>query len=107
MWERHPDWDHSAWGALGKPGPKYVWYKNFGDEATRTLAFIKNQYDVDTFMSPDSIEAAKKENPNIASFAKTLPFHDMGDACSYGILMNQLKTPLVKTRSALGAGAGT
>ena len=96
LWQLRDDWQRSAWGALGQPAAKYVFYKNFGDEQTRTLAFIKNQYDVDTFMSPDSIEAAKKQNPNIATFSKTLPFHDMGDACSYGIILNQQKAPLDK-----------
>ena len=96
LWQLRDDWQRSSWGALGQPAAKYVFYKNFGDEQTRTLAFIKNQYDVDTFMSPDSIQAAQKQNANIATFAKALPFHDMGDACSYGIILNQQKTPLDK-----------
>ncbi len=94
LWQRRDDWQRSAWGFLGTPTPKYVLYKNFGDEQTRTLAFIKNEYDVDTFMSPDSIAAAQKQNKNVETFAKTLPYHDMGDACSYGIIMNQQKAPL-------------
>jgi peptide/nickel transport system substrate-binding protein len=96
LWQRRDDWQRSSTGALGEPGPKYVFYKNFGDEQTRTLAFIKNEYDVDTFMSPDSIEAAKAQNPNVQTFAKTLPYHDMNDACSYGIIMNLQKAPLDK-----------
>lgn len=96
LWQLRDDWQRSSWGALGQPAAKYVFYKNFGDEQTRTLAFIKNQYDVDTFMSPDSIQAAQKQNPNIATFAKALPYHDMGDACSYGIILNQQKAPLDK-----------
>ncbi len=94
LWQRRDDWQRSATGSLGEPAAKYVFYKNFGDEQTRTLAFIKNEYDVDTFMSPDSIAAAQKQNARIATFSKTLPFHDMGDACSYGIIMNQQKAPL-------------
>jgi peptide/nickel transport system substrate-binding protein len=94
LWERRDDWQRSATGALGQPVAKYVFYKNFGDEQTRTLAFIKNEYDVDTFMSPDSIAAAQKQNAKIATFNKTLPYHDMGDACSYGIVLNQQKAPL-------------
>ncbi len=94
LWERREDWKRSAWGDLGEPAAKYVLYKNFGDEQTRTLAFIRNQYDVDTFMSPDSIQGAQKQNPNITTFSKTLPYHDMGDACSYGIIFNQQKAPL-------------
>jgi peptide/nickel transport system substrate-binding protein len=94
LWQLRDDWQRSATAAIGQPGPKYVFYKNFGDEQTRTLAFIKNEYDVDTFMSPDSIAAAQKQNQRIATFSKTLPYHDMGDACSYGIIMNQQKAPL-------------
>jgi peptide/nickel transport system substrate-binding protein len=94
LWQRRDDWQRSSTGSLGTPTPKYVLYKNFGDEQTRTLAFIKNEYDVDTFMSPDSIAAAQKQNKAVATFAKTLPYHDMGDACSYGIIMNQQKAPL-------------
>ncbi len=103
LWQRRDDWQRSSTGALGMPAAKYVFYKNFGDEQTRTLAFIKNEYDVDTFMSPDSIQAAQKQNPKVATFAKTLPYHDMGDACSYGIIMNQQKAPLdnVNVRWAL------
>lgn len=94
LWERRADWDRSATAALGEPKAKYVFYKNFGDEQTRTLAFIRNEYDVDTFMSPDSILASQGQNPNVKTFAATLPYHDMGDACSYGIILNQLKAPL-------------
>jgi peptide/nickel transport system substrate-binding protein len=96
LWQLRDDWQRSSWGSLGQPAAKYVFYKNFGDEQTRTLSFIKNQYDVDTFMSPDSIQAAQEQNSNITTFSKTLPFHDMGDACSYGIILNQQKAPLDK-----------
>jgi peptide/nickel transport system substrate-binding protein len=103
LWERRDDWQRSAWGWMGEPAAKYVFYKNFGDEQTRTLSFIKNEYDVDTFMSPDSIAAAQKQNSSVHTFAKTLPYHDMGDACSYGIIMNNAKAPLdnVNVRWAL------
>ena len=94
LWQRRDDWQRSSTGALGEPTAKYILYKNFGDEQTRTLAFIKNQYDVDTFMSPDSIAAAKQQNEAIKTFSATMPYHDMGDACSYGIIMNLQKAPL-------------
>jgi peptide/nickel transport system substrate-binding protein len=94
LWERREDWDRSATAPLGEPAAKYVFYKNFGDEQTRTLAFIKNEYDVDTFMSPDSIQAAQAQNAKVTTFAATLPYHDMGDACSYGVLINNQKAPL-------------
>lgn len=97
LWELRSDWRRSAWGWMGQPKPKYVLYKDFGTEETRTLAFIKNQYDVDTFMSPDSIQAAKAKNSAITTFSSTMPYNDMGDACSYGILMNQEKAPLDNT----------
>ena len=93
LWERRDDWQRSATGGMGEPAAKYVLYKNLGDEQTRTLAFIKNRYDVDTFMSPDGIAAARKQNPLIKTFSKTMPYHDMGDACSYGIIMNGQKAP--------------
>jgi peptide/nickel transport system substrate-binding protein len=97
LWQRRPDWKRSAWGWMGEPKPLYVLYKDFGTEETRTLAFIQNQYDVDTFMSPDSIQAAEARNPAITTFSPTMPYNDMGDACSYGILMNQEKAPLNNT----------
>lgn len=93
LWELRDDWQRSGWGNLGTPKPKYVLYKDFGAEETRTLAFVQNQYDIDTFMSPDSIAAAKARNPAIETFSKTLPFHDMSDACSYGVYINQQKSP--------------
>jgi peptide/nickel transport system substrate-binding protein len=93
LWELREDWERSGWGNLGEPRAKYVLYKDFGAEETRTLAFVQNQYDVDTFMSPDSIQAAKARNPNIQTFSPTLPYHDMSDACSYAIYFNQLKAP--------------
>lgn len=93
LWELREDWQRSGWGNLGTPKPKYVLYKDFGAEETRTLAFVQNQYDVDTFMSPDSIAAAKARNPAIETFSPTLPYHDMNDACSYGIYFNQQKSP--------------
>lgn len=96
LWERREDWQRSATADLGEPAAKYVFYKNFGDEQTRTLAFIKNEYDADTFMSPDSIAAAQAQNPKIRTFAATLPYHDMGDACSYGVNFNLQKAPLDK-----------
>lgn len=94
LWQLRDDWQRSSTGWMGQPAAKYVFYKNFGDEQTRTLAFIKNQYDVDTFMSPDGIAATQKQNSAVKTFAKTMPYHDMGDACSYGIIMNNQKAPL-------------
>ncbi|GLV54131.1 peptide ABC transporter substrate-binding protein [Dictyobacter sp. S3.2.2.5] len=93
LWQRRSDWKRSAWGWMGEPKAQYVLYKDFGTEETRTLAFIKDQYDVDTFMSPDSIQGAEAKNSAISTFSSTMPFNDMGDACSYGILMNQEKAP--------------
>jgi peptide/nickel transport system substrate-binding protein len=96
LWELREDWQRSGWGNLGEPKAKYVLYKDFGAEETRTLAFVQNQYDVDTFMSPDSIAAAKARNPAIETFSPTLPYHDMNDACSYGVYINQLRAPFDK-----------
>lgn len=96
LWQRREDWQRSAWGWMGEPKPKYVLYKDFGPEETRALAFVQNQYDVDTFMSPDSIKAAVAKNNAITTFSPTLPYHNMDDACSYGVLMNQQKPPLDK-----------
>jgi peptide/nickel transport system substrate-binding protein len=93
LWELREDWERSGWGNLGTPKPKYVLYKDFGPEETRALAFVQNQYDVDTFMSPDSIQAAQARNPKIETFSPTFPFHDMNDACSYGIYINLGKSP--------------
>jgi peptide/nickel transport system substrate-binding protein len=94
LWERREDWERSAWGWMGEPKPKYVLYKDFGPEETRVLAFVQNQYDVDTFMSPDSIKAAIAKNDQITTWAPTMPYHNMDDACAYGVLMNQHKAPL-------------
>ena len=94
MWEKREDWERSAWGWMGEPKPKYVLYKDYGPEETRVLSFVQNQYDVDTFMSPDSIKAAQARNEYITTFSPTMPYHNMDDACSYGVLMNQLKAPL-------------
>lgn len=98
LWERREDWQRSAWGWMVKGGdiPKYVLYKDFGPEETRSLAFVNNDYDVDTFMSPSSIKAAQKRNPEIRTFSDKLPYHNMDDACSYGILINLQKPPLDK-----------
>jgi Bacterial extracellular solute-binding proteins, family 5 Middle. len=93
LWELREDWERSGWGNLGEPKPKYILYKDFGTEETRALAFVQNQYDVDTFMSPDSIQAAQARNPNIETFSPTFPYHDMNDACSYGIYINGQKAP--------------
>ncbi|MBM3130516.1 MAG: ABC transporter substrate-binding protein [Chloroflexi bacterium] len=96
LWERREDWKRSAWGWMGEPKPKYVLYKDFGPEETRLLAFMQNQYDVDTFMAPDSIKAAQQKNPAVTTFAKTMPYHNMNDACPYGVLINQHRAPLDK-----------
>lgn len=94
LWERREDWERSAWGWMGEPKPKYVLYKDFGPEETRVLAFVQNQYDVDTFMSPDSIKAAVAKNEAITTWSPTMPYHNMDDACGYGVLINQHKAPL-------------
>lgn len=93
LWELREDWERSGWGNQGEPKAKYVLYKDFGAEETRALAFVQNQYDVDTFMSPDTIQAAKARNPNIETFSPTFPYHDMNDACSYGVYINQQRAP--------------
>ncbi|GAB4515089.1 MAG: ABC transporter substrate-binding protein [Anaerolineae bacterium] len=98
LWELREDWQRSAWGWMVEDGdlPKYVLYKDFGPEETRSLAFVNNEYDVDTFMSPASIKAAQKRNPEIRTFSDKMPYHNMDDACSYGILLNLQKPPLDK-----------
>lgn len=94
LWELREDWDRSAWGWMDEDGymPQYILYKDYGPEETRSLSFVQNQYDVDTFMSPDSIKAAQARNEHIATFSPQLPYHNMDDACSYGVLIN-LQTP--------------
>ena len=94
LWERREDWERSAWGWMGEPKAKYVLYKDFGPEETRVLAFVQNQYDVDTFMSPDSIKGAQQRNDEVTTFSAKMPYHNMDDACGYGVLMNQQKAPL-------------
>jgi peptide/nickel transport system substrate-binding protein len=96
VWQKRDDWKNSAWGWYGEPAPKYVLYKDFGTEDTRVLSFIQNQYDIDTFMSPDSIKAAQAKSPNIQTFNPKLSYHNMDDACHYGLLMNDIKAPYDK-----------
>lgn len=96
LWELREDWERSAWGFLDDDGymPQYILYKDYGPEETRSLSFVQNAYDVDTFMSPDGIKAAQARNSNITTFSPQLPYHNMDDACSYGILLNMQKAPL-------------
>jgi peptide/nickel transport system substrate-binding protein len=105
LWELREDWQRSAWAFLDQDGfmPKYVLYKDFGPEETRSLSFVQNAYDVDTFMSPDSIKAAQARNEHIKTFSPNMPYHNMDDACSYGVLMNMQRPPLdqVEVRWAL------
>jgi len=105
LWELREDWERSAWGFLDEDGymPQYVLYKDFGPEETRSLSFVQNAYDADTFMSPDGIKAAQARNSSITTFSPQLPYHNMDDACSYGILLNLQKAPLddVNVRWAL------
>ena len=44
-------------------------------------------------MSPDSIKAAQSRNDSITTFSDFMPYHNMDDACSYGLLINQVKAP--------------
>lgn len=94
LWERREDWERSAWGWMGEPKPKYVLYKDFGPEESRVLAFVQGQYDVDTFMSPDSIKGAQQRTDKVTTFSPKMPYHNMDDACAYGVLMNMHKAPL-------------
>lgn len=95
LWELREDWERSAWADLDQDGymPKYVLYKDFGPEETRSLSFTQNAYDVDTFMSPDSIKAVQARNDKVTTFAPTMPYHNMDDACIYGMLINLQKPP--------------
>ena len=105
LWELREDWERSAWAFLDQDGymPQYVLYKDYGPEETRSLSFVNNEYDVDTFMSPDSIKAAQARNEKITTFSDFMPYHNMDDACSYGLLMNLQKPPydMLEVRWAL------
>ncbi len=57
------------------------------------LSFVQNAYDVDTFMSPDTIKASQDRNDSITTFSPTMPYHNMDDACIYGMLINNQKPP--------------
>ncbi|MCA9889248.1 MAG: ABC transporter substrate-binding protein, partial [Anaerolineae bacterium] len=96
LWELREDWERSAWGFLDEDGymPQYILYKDYGPEETRSLSFVQNAYDVDTFMSPDSIKAAQARNEYITTFSPDMPYHNMDDACGYGVLMNLQRAPL-------------
>ena len=96
LWERREDWKNSAWGWYGEPKAKYVLYKDFGTEDKRVLAFTQNLYDVDTFMSPDSIKAAQANSKYIKTWNPLMPYHNMDDACQYGLLINNIKPPYDK-----------
>ncbi len=95
LWQLRDDWQRSGWAALDKDGfmPKYVLYKDYGPEETRSLSFVQNAYDVDTFMSPESIKAAQAMNPAITTFSPKMPYHNMDDACSYGVMLNLQRPP--------------
>ena len=95
LWELREDWDRSAWADLDTDGfmPKYVLYKDYGPEEVRSLSFVQNMYDVDTFMSPDTIKAVQDLNDSVTTFSPTLPYHNMDDACVYGMLINLQKSP--------------
>ena len=103
LWERREDWKNSAWGWKAEPKAKYVLYKDFGTEDKRVLAFTQNLYDVDTFMSPDSIKAAQAGSEYIKTWNPYMPYHNMDDACQYGVLINNLKEPynILEVRWAL------
>ncbi len=96
LWQRREDYKNSSWGWEGEPKAKYVLYKDFGTEDKRVLAFTQNMYDVDTFMSPDSIKAAQANSKNIETWNPLMPYHNMDDACQYGLLINNLKEPYDK-----------
>lgn len=93
LWERREDWEQSSWGWKGEPKAKYVLYKDFGTEEKRVLAITRNLYDIDTFMSPDSIKAAQAYSEYVQTWNPLLPYHNMDDACQYGILINNIKPP--------------
>lgn len=95
LWELREDWERSAWADLDKDGfmPKYVLYKDYGPEEVRSLSFVQNAYDVDTFMSPDTIKAVQALNDKVATFAPSMPYHNMDDACVYGMLINMQQSP--------------
>jgi peptide/nickel transport system substrate-binding protein len=95
LWELREDWERSAWADLDEDGfmPKYVLYKDYGPEETRSLSFVQNAYDVDTFMSPDTIKAVQNLNEYVTTFAPNLPYHNMDDACVWGLLINMQKPP--------------
>ncbi|HSV86588.1 MAG TPA: ABC transporter substrate-binding protein, partial [Levilinea sp.] len=103
LWQRRDDWQNSSWGWQGEPKARYVLYKDFGPEERRVMAFTQNLYDVDTFMSPDSIKAAKAMNEHIETWNPLMPYHNMNDACQYGLLINNLKEPynILEVRWAL------
>ena len=96
LWELREDWQRSAWADLDKDGymPKYVLYKDFGPEETRSLSFIQNQYDVDTFMSPDSIKAAQGAMTKSPPSRRICPITTWMMPALMAFLMNMQKAPL-------------
>ena len=95
LWELREDWERSAWADLDQDGymPQYVLYKDYGPEEIRSLSLVQGAYDVDTFMAPDTIKAIQDLNPGVTTFSDQLPYHNMDDACTWGVLMNLQKAP--------------
>ncbi len=98
LWELREDWERSAWADLDEDGfmPKYVLYKDYGPEEVRSLSFVQNAYDVDTFMSPATIKAVQELNDKVTTFAPAMPYHNMDDACTWGMLINMQQSPYDK-----------
>lgn len=96
LWKLRDDWKSSDVGVINpdkKPGPDWVWARNFGDEQKRVMAVTNNEIDVMMEVSPESWEALQKSNKEVRMWHAGFPYAIFDDPCGKGIEFNCDKKP--------------
>ena len=87
LYERREDWKNSTVGVVtGKePKPKYVWFRNLGDDTTRQMSIINNKVDILCEVTPEMLSTMVKQNNKISCWYKDFPYATSDDPCSKGL----------------------
>ena len=92
------DWKDSTLGIVGEDHygttgtpPKYVWFRNLSDEATKQMAIINNEVDILCEVTPEMLTAMTAANDKIQAWYPDFPYANLDDPGSKGITFSMGK----------------
>ena len=92
IWEKRDDWQRTALGLVGEPGPKYAAYVDGGPPDKKTIAQIKHDLDIIHDNTPEGMFTLVQKAPSVQTWFKGFPYAHP-DPTLPAVIFNTQKAP--------------